>query len=165
MQRKQWMVFIGVTVMAVMLFSGIAQAQDKMATLAQAREFHKKVAAFAKEVGCDKFIAEINNTKSKYNTTYKNVYPQAHDLNGVVLGNGHNPYLVGQNHMGLKDAEGKPFVRNVMDAIKKSNHVETEYKWLDSKTKKIDKRLVMTDLIDCGARGKMTVSDTLEGRE
>jgi len=165
MKRRSLFVFIVVAVMAVSFLAGIAQAEEKMATPAQAKELNKKAAAYVKEVGYEKAIAAFNDTKGPFAATYKNAYVTVGRPDGITVGNGRYPFLVGQNHMDVKDANGKPFIRNGWDDLKKKGHAQVEYKWLDPRTKNLETRTLISELVDCGApHGKISVSVTYEGK-
>jgi len=53
---------ISITI-TIFLLAGIAQAQDKMTTPAEAKELHKKIVEHVRKVGCGKSIPGFNNTK------------------------------------------------------------------------------------------------------
>lgn len=164
MKRRNLFVLIVVAVMAVSFLAGIAQAQDKPATPAQAKELHHKALAFFKEVGCEKALVEFNNLKSPYNASYSNAYITTSDFNGIATSNGRYAYIVGKNLISLKDADGKPFLKNGLDAIQKNNKASLEYKWQDPKTKQLSTRTLFGETVDCDARGKLSLSVTYEGK-
>lgn len=165
MKRRSLLVLIVVAVMAVSFLAGIAQAQDKMATPAQAKELLKKAVAYAKEVGYEKALAAFNDTKGPFASTYKNAYVTCGRADGITVANGRYPFLVGQNHMDVKDADGKPFIRNGWDDLKKTGHASVQYKWLDPRTKSIDTRTLISELVESGTPfGKVSVSLTYEGK-
>jgi signal transduction histidine kinase len=96
---------------------------------------------------------------------YKNAYATMGDPSGITVANGRHPFIVGQNHMDVKDAEGKPFIKIDWEDIKKNGYTQHEYKWMDPKTKKIETRTLKSELVDCGApRGKLSASITYEGK-
>lgn len=164
MKRRNLFVLIVAAVMTVSFVAGIVQAQEKLATPAQAKELHKKAIAFVKEAGCEKAMVEFNNLNSPYNATYSNAYVTSSDFQGLTTSNGRYPYLVGKNLIGLKDADGKPFLKTGLDAIQKHNKASLEYKWQDPKTKQLSTRTLFGEAIDCGARGKISLSVTYEGK-
>jgi cytochrome c len=64
------------------------------------------------------------------------LYVVLQDFNGVVLANGGNPGLVGQNHLALKDPDGKYFVKESVDIAKKGSGW-LEYSWVNPVSKKV----------------------------
>jgi len=163
MKRRSLFVLIVVAVMAVSFLAGIAQAEDKMATPAQAKELAKKIATYVKEVGCEKGLAAMNDPKGSFNSTYTNAYATANDWNGVTLAQARFPYLVGQNHMALKDADGKPFIKNAIEKAKKDGHAQEVYKWMITKTNKVETRTLYFETVDCGKSGRINVGITYLG--
>jgi len=160
---KRLVVLIAVVVLSVMLMAGFVQAQEKIATPAQAKELYNKIVAYTKQVGCEKAFAEFNDPKSPWNTTYSNVYANGGDWNGITLVQGRFPVMVGQNHLGLKDAEGKQFIKEAIDKCKQSGHAVHSYKWMITKTNKIEDRTMMVEVIDCKGN-KVDVGIAYEGK-
>jgi len=151
-------------VMATMLLmSGFALAQEKPATPAQAKELAKKIATYVKEVGCEKGLAAMNDPKGSFNSTYTNAYATANDWNGVTLAQARFPYLVGQNHIALKDADGKPFIKNAIEKAKRDGYAQEVYKWMITKTNKVETRTLYFETVDCGKSGRINVGITYLG--
>ena len=160
---KKVTILAAITMVSVLLMAGLVQAQEKMATPAEAREWTKKIVAYTKQVGCEKAFAEFNDTKSHWNTTYKNAYASAGDWNGIVLAQGKYPALVGQNHMEAKDAEGTLFTKLAIEKCKKTGKAEQEFKWMISQTNKIESRTLIVEVVDCGGK-KVDVGITYGGK-
>ncbi len=160
---KKVVVLIAVTMVSVLLLAGLVQAQEKMATPAQAREMVKKVVAHTKQVGCEKSFAEFNQPASSWNTTYKNIYVSAGDWNGITLVQGKYPVLVGQNHLDAKDADGKFFIREAIEKCKKTGKAEHEYRWMITQINKIMPLVLMVEVVDCAGK-KVDVGITYSGK-
>lgn len=160
---KKVFVLAVIAVVTVMLTTGLAQAQGKVATPAQVKELYNKVVAYTKQVGCEKAFAEFNDPKSHWNVTYSNVYMSAGDWNGITLVQGRYPVMVGQNHLDLKDADGKPFIKEAIEKCKKNGHAVHSYKWMVTKTNKIEDRTMMVEAIDCAGK-KVDVGVSYEGK-
>ena len=127
--KKVWM---GIAMVTLVVFGVVCMAQA--ATQEDAKALAEKAAAFVKANGKDKALAEFNNPKGQF--VKGDLYIIAQDFNGVLLANGGNPKLVGQNHMEVKDPNGKLFVREMVKAAKaKSGWVE--YSWTNPVTKKV----------------------------
>jgi len=160
---KRVTILIVITMVSVMLIAGIAQAQEKVATPAQAKEMYNKIVAYTKQVGCEKAFAEFNDKNSSWNTTYSNVYANAGDWNGITLVQGRFPIMVGQNHIGIKDADGKPFIKEAIDKCKKDGRAVHSYRWMVTKTNKIEDRTMMVEVVDCSGK-KVDVGIAYEGK-
>ncbi len=159
MKRSYLFVVVALALASMLSVNGIVQAQDKAPTRAQAQELLKKAMVHAKVLGCEKAFAEFSNTKSTFNTAYPQTYITAGDSNGITLAHGAYPVIVGQNHSDVKDAEGKFFVRQIQENLKKSKRSEVDYKWNDSKLQKVVVRHQISEVFDCGgSRGEISFS-------
>jgi hypothetical protein len=104
------------------------------ATPEDAKALAQKAMAFYKANGKEKAIAEFNNPKGQFVKGDLYVVVQGYD--GVLLANGGNQKIVGQNHLELKDPSGKYFVKEMIEAAKKGGGWVT-YSWTNPVTKKI----------------------------
>lgn len=163
--------FSVILLMSVFMFVFAAttlQAQDKVATPAEAKELLKKVVDYTKANGCEKTFAEIN--KGTAFKIYKNAYPTATSLNGMCYANAKLPTLAGKNLLGVKDAAGQPFVQTGLENRKKNfkdkdSAIVTEYKWMDTKANKIETRSMIGAGYSCGGQyGDVSLSVTYEGK-
>jgi cytochrome c len=98
----------------------------------------KKAAAFLKSSGKDKAFAEFTNQKGQF--IKEDLYIFALDLNGLTLAHGGNPKLVGKEMIGLKDADGKLFIKELIEGAKAKGTGWSDYKWTNPTTKKIEEK-------------------------
>ncbi|MDD5009925.1 MAG: cache domain-containing protein [Syntrophorhabdaceae bacterium] len=106
-------------------------------TAAEAEAMVKKAATFLKAQGKDKAFKEFTEgTQFKKEDLYIFVI----DVNGMTLAHGGNPRLVGKDMSGLKDADGKLFIKEMADAAKAKGSGWADYKWTNPTTKKIDNK-------------------------
>ncbi|MHA4867950.1 cache domain-containing protein [Duganella sp. PWIR1] len=113
---------------------------------------HKAVAMLA-ESGKDKTIAEANNPKGRF--VDRDLYVVIHDLHGKVLANPVLPRMVGVDLSGVKDVDGKMFIKERLDMLKTATSGWIDFKWPNSVTKNIEKRSVYFEragdlVITCG---------------
>ena len=108
---------------------GQAAPQDDAKALAE------KAALFAKANGKEKAMAEFNNPKGQF--TKGDLYVFANNWSGECLANGGNPKLVGQNHLGLKDANDKYFMKEMIEVAKTKGGGWVSYSWTNPTTKKV----------------------------
>ena len=104
------------------------------ATPDEAKQLAAKAMAFYKANGKEKAIAEFNNPKGQF--VKGDLYVVVQGFDGVLLANGGNPALVGQNHLELKDPGGKFFVKEEVEIAKKGSGWMT-YQWVNPVTKKV----------------------------
>ncbi len=121
-----------VLVLAV-VFGGTCLVQA--GPLDDAKALGEKAAAFVKANGKEKGAAEIGNPKGQF--VKGDIYVTYHDLSGVTLANPVAPKLVGMNHIDLKDASGKLFVKDCIDTVKAKGSGWVTYTWTNPVTKKV----------------------------
>ncbi|MDQ5986424.1 MAG: hypothetical protein CSYNP_02148 [Syntrophus sp. SKADARSKE-3] len=137
-------IFVFLCVMVFM--AGVAQAQDR-GTAKEAQAMVKKAAAYVKEVGKDKAMAEFNNPKGKF--IYKDLYIFAGTAdNMVTLAHPITPALIGKSMITLKDADGKLFLKEAVEKAKKDGSGTVTYRWSHPKTKKVEKKATYFELVD-----------------
>ena len=126
---------MGIGLVSVMVVVCFWVTLVQASTLEEAKAFAEKAAAYMKANGKDKAVAEFNNPKGQF---FKgDLYVFAQDFNGVMLANGGNPKLVGQNHLELKDPNGKLFVKEMVEIAKTKGGGWASYSWTNPATKKV----------------------------
>jgi cytochrome c len=126
-------VLMGIALLTLVVFGATHMAQA--ATLEEAKAMAEKAAAFMKANGKDKAIAEFNNASGQF--VKGELYIIAQDYNGVMLANGGNPKLTGQNHFDVKDPNGKLFVKEMISVSKSKGSGWVEYSWTNPLAKKV----------------------------
>ncbi len=76
----------------------------------------QKAVAYIKAQGKEKGFAEISNPKGQF--VDRDLYVTVYDLNGKCLAHGANPKMIGKDLIGLKDPDGKAFVKERVDTAK-----------------------------------------------
>ncbi len=125
---------IVVAALAVTLIFGAAYA-TQAATLDDAKALAVKAAEFVKANGKEKGVAEIGNPKGQF--VKGELYVTLQDTKGFHLANPMNAGLVGQNHLGLKDPSGKPFVKDMIEIVTTKGSGWATYEWVNPATKKV----------------------------
>jgi cytochrome c len=151
-----------IVIISMIFLSSIVYAQGKEATSAQAKEQVKKMAAHVKAVGCEKAFADFNKANGPWINPYSNVYSSVIDGEGLTLVHGMYAFLVGQNHLSVKDADGNSFVKDVIAQCMKSSPCQTHYKWMAAKTSKVEARTLYYEVVDCAGK-KINVGMTYLG--
>ena len=105
-------------------------------TANDAKSMIQKAAAFIKANGKEKAIAEFNNPQGKF--IDRDLYILAVDFKGIILANGANAKRVGQNMLGLKDANGKLLFPEFIETAKTKGSGWVDYKWVNPETKKVE---------------------------
>ncbi len=135
-------VVFGIVFLAVLCLVGSTYA----ATLEDAKALGIKAAAFVKQNGKEKGVAEIGNAKGQF--VKGEMYVTLQDYTGHPLANAMNPTLVGQNHMELKDPNGKYFIKECIDIAKTKGGGWIEYSWVNPATKKVQPKKAWVQRIE-----------------
>lgn len=133
--------------MVVLAFVALVGAQvGQAATQAEAKGMVEKAIAYWKANGKEKAIAEFNNPKGQF--VKGDLYVFANQLDGLLLANGGNPSLVGQNHLELKDPSGKLFNKECVDVVKTKGSGWVDYQWVNPVTKKVGAKTVWVQRVE-----------------
>ncbi|MBC7860794.1 MAG: cache domain-containing protein [Burkholderiaceae bacterium] len=136
-----------------MAWNPAAHAADK-ATRDDAVALIRKAAAYLNAHGKEKAAAAFNDAKGEF--VDRDLYVYAADLTtGVAWAHGVNPRIVGKSMLELRDADGKYFVKELLEVAKSKGRGWVDYKWpnpvstiLDAKTTYVEK--VGNNVLACG---------------
>lgn len=134
-------------------FTMVAAWAEDRGTPAEAESMVKKAIAHYKKVGRDKSMADFSNTKGSF--VDRDLYVVVLQLDGLELAH-INPRTVGKNVMDLRDPDGRPQIRERLEAAKKGPNGWHEYKFFNPVTKKIELKTAYWERFDdlvfaCGA--------------
>ncbi len=138
-----------------LLVAGFAFAAAK-ATQKDAIALVDKAAAYLKVNGEAKAFAEFNKKDGPFADMSRDLYVFVFDLTGKCLAHGANPALIGRDLSGLKDSDGKYFIKEFSTIAKTKGKGWIDYNWSNPTTKKIEPKstyvLKVADnmLIGCG---------------
>ena len=113
MNRKHVIRALGLSLLLPFALS--AGAAEAAATPAEAEAMVQKASAFLKANGPEKLFAEVTNGKQFKD---RDLYIFIYDMNGKCLAHGANPKLVGKELLGMKDPDGKPLIKMLIDVAK-----------------------------------------------
>lgn len=114
-----------------------ANAQGLSPEAKKAKSLVESAISFYNKNGKDKTFAEINNTKGQF--TDGEYYIFVIDFNGVCLARGDgNKKRIGKNLIDEKDPDGKYYIKEMIDKLKKNIFAWVDYKRTNPKTKKIE---------------------------
>jgi cytochrome c len=138
---KRFLIFYLIAMFAVCLSGNLYAA----GTADEAKAMVGKAAAFIKANGKDKAFKEFTEgTQFKKDDLYVFVI----DMKGMTLAHGGNPKLVGKDMSGLKDADGKLFIKDMIDGATAKGSGWSDYKWTNPVTKKIDPKSTYFQKVD-----------------
>jgi cytochrome c len=145
-----------VAIVMCMFLMGIVGEVIAASTAAEAEAMVKKAAVYIKANGKDKALKEFTDgTQFKKDDLYIFVL----DSKCLTLAHGGNPKLVGKDMSGLKDANGKLVIKEIVDGAKTKGSGWSDYKWTNPVSKKIEDKstyYMMADgmVIGCGVYKK-----------
>lgn len=126
------------------VLTAAAHAADQ-GTATEAEAMVKKAVAYAKTNGSDKAYEEISNGKSFKD---RDLYLVVFDLTGKNLAHGTNPKLIGKDLLNIKDPDGKPFVRMLVDLAKdKGKGWSENFKFINPATQKIESKAMYIERV------------------
>jgi signal transduction histidine kinase len=87
----------------------------------------KKAIGQIKTAGADKAYAEFSNPKGAY--VDRDLYVVVYDMNGKCLAHGANAKMIGRDLIDNKDVDGKEFVKERVEMMKKQASGWQDYKF------------------------------------
>lgn len=137
---------LAVTALFVAALSAPTLAAEGGATEADATAMVKKGVAFIKAHGPDKGYAEITSKTGSFRL--HDLYLVVYQLDGTVLAHGANEKMVGKNLIGLKDVDGKAFVKERVELGKTKASFWQDYKFTNPENKKIEPKAMYCERLD-----------------
>ncbi|RJF98998.1 cache domain-containing protein [Noviherbaspirillum saxi] len=140
-------------VLTAMTISASALADDA----ANATAMVKKAVSYIKDHGKEKALAEFSNPSGEFKKG--ELYIFVTNVQGKMLAHGANAKLIGKDLMDLKDADGKPFVKEYTDLANAKGSGWSDYKWVNPNTKAIEHKSTYVQKVDdlvvgCGIYNK-----------
>ena len=138
----------GMVMMAIVAvtLSGGAVAAEGGATAKEAEAMVKKGIAYIKANGNDKGYADISTKGGQFSD--RDLYLVVYGLDGKVLAHGANQKMVGKDLIGLKDIDGKEFVRERVEMAKAKNTFWQDYKFTNPESKKVEPKSMYCERLD-----------------
>jgi cytochrome c len=113
----------------------------------------KKALALIKANGNDKAFAEFNNPKGPF--VDRDLYIAVYDMTGKCVSHGANPKMIGRDLIDNKDVDGKEFVKERVEMMKKQASGWQEYKFRNPTTNQIEPKAMYIErvndlIVGCG---------------
>lgn len=137
---------LGIAVLFAVALSAPTLAAEGGATEADATAMVKKGVAFIKTQGPEKGYAEITSKAGSFRL--HDLYLVVYQLDGTVLAHGANEKMVGKNLIGLKDVDGKAFVKERVELGKTKASFWQDYKFTNPENKKIEPKAMYCERLD-----------------
>lgn len=145
-----------VTAVAAFLLMGFmvccAVAYDR-GTKEEAVAMVKKAIEYIKANGNEKAFEEFSNPKGKF--VDRDLYIVVYDMNAKCLAHGLKKNMVGKKLINNKDADGKEYVKERFEILKKQSSGWQHYKFMNPVTKQIESKAMYVErygdlVIGCG---------------
>jgi signal transduction histidine kinase len=117
------------------LSSVVLGAKPEFGTAAEAVAMADAAVAHITAVGAEKAYHDFTDGAPGFRD--RDLYVVVYDLSGRVLAHGGNPKMVGNDLLGMLDAEGRPFVKERVQLARSKEKFWHDYKFSDPLTKKI----------------------------
>jgi cytochrome c len=149
---KRLMAMLLVTGWVLVLGLNTAQAAD-VGTKDEATAMVKKAIGFIKTNGADKAYAEISNPKGQF--VDRDLYVVVYDMTGKCLAHGANAKMIGRDLIDNKDVDGKEFVKERVEMMKKQASGWQDYKFRNPTTNQIEPKAMYIErlndvIVGCG---------------
>ena len=149
---KRLMAVLLVTGWVLVLGLNTALAAD-VGTKDEATAMVKKAIGFLKTNGADKAYAEISNPKGQF--VDRDLYVVVYDMNGKCLAHGANAKMIGRDLIDNKDVDGKEFVKERVEMMKKQASGWQDYKFRNPTTNQIEPKAMYIErvndvIVGCG---------------
>jgi signal transduction histidine kinase len=121
-------------------------AQDQKA---KAQTLVKEAIAFAKKSGKDALIKETNMGTGRFHVkSGDDLYIFIYNTEGICLAIGFQSNLVGANRIGLKDPDGKFFLKEMIETAKTKGSGWVDYKYPNPKTNQVQDKTSYVEFLD-----------------
>jgi cytochrome c len=138
--------------LALVLSFAPLHAADK-GTKDEAVAMVKKAIEFIKANGTEKAFEEISNPQGKF--VDRDLYVVVYDMNGKCLAHGANVKMVGRDLLDNKDVDGKEFVKERVEMMKKEPTGWQDYKFRNPVSNEIEPKSMYLEryqdfIVGCG---------------
>jgi hypothetical protein len=106
----------------------------------------KKAIAYAKANGVEKALQEVSDPSGPF--TKGELYIFVYDLSGNVMAHGAKTNMIGKNLLNTRDADGNPYVLNLINIGKTKGKGWLSFKFPDPVTHKIEPKTAYVELYD-----------------
>lgn len=119
---------------------------EEYATTKDAEQLVRRAAAFLRKEGREKALAAFQDRKGAF--VYRDLYVFAYTLDGICMAHPTKPERVGKNNLKDKDPDGKEFVRERIEIVKRDGKGWQEYKFHNPATDRVEQKVAYFELVD-----------------
>ena len=146
------LLILGIIGIFLILSCGLTFAADA-GTKEEAVAMVKKAIDYIKANGNDKAFAEISNPKGQF--VDRDLYVVVYDMNAKCLAHGQKKSMVGKELIDFKDVDGKEYMKERVELMKKNQTAWQDYKFMNPVTKQIEPKSMYVErfgdlIVGCG---------------
>jgi cytochrome c len=131
---RTFMKFIFAALAVIGLQFGAMAANNGSAD--EAKAMVEKAVKLIQAEGKDKAFAQINDPAGPF--IDRDLYVFVLNMEGTTVAHGVNKALIGKSLINLKDADGRPFIQEMIEMGKAGKSGWVDYKWANPQTKKVE---------------------------
>ena len=136
--------------------AGYAGAGDE-GTKEEAVAMVKKAIEYIKANGKEKAFEEISNPKGKF--IDRDLYVVVYDMTATCLAHGQKKSMVGKELIDFKDTDGKEYMKERIELMKKQTTAWQDYKFMNPVSKQIEPKSMYLErsgdlIVGCGVYKK-----------
>jgi cytochrome c len=129
----------GAVLLAFCLSYNLGHAVPDHGTAQEAKAMVEKAIAYIKQVGPEKAFAAFDDPSNK-DFHYKDLYIFVRNMDGNTVAHGANKGMIGHTSLGIKDADGKLYNKEIIDDAKTKGSGWVDYRWPNPVDKKIEQK-------------------------
>jgi cytochrome c len=146
-------IIAGLVIGLVMTMGLNAAMAGNAGTKEEAVAMVKKAIEYIKANGNEKAFAEFSNPNGQF--VDRDLYVVVYDMNAKCLAHGANPKMIGRDLINNKDIDGKEFMKERVELMKKQTSAWQEYKFRNPVTNKIEPKEMYIEryqdlIVGCG---------------
>lgn len=115
-----------------------AHAALNLGTADEAVAMVKRAAALIESKGKEEAFKQFNEAPGAF--VDRDLYIAVLDSKGVMVAHGANPRIIGKSLLEMKDADGKQFIKTLIDTAQNKKSGWVDYKWPNPVTKAIESK-------------------------
>jgi len=131
------MIPIFLIALAFSLTPGAGIASSERGTADEAKAMVEKAASLLKDAGAEKAFAAFNDPANK-DFHDRDLYIFVRSMDGNTVAHGANKGMIGHTNLDLKDADGKPYNKEMIDLANGKGSGWVEYRWVNPVSHKIE---------------------------
>lgn len=150
---KRMLIIAGVAAFLSMGFlAGFANAGEE-GTKDEAVAMVKKAIEYIKANGNEKAFDEISNPKGKF--IDRDLYVVVYDMTAKCMAHGQKKNMVGKEMIDMKDTDGKEYMKERIELMKKQTTAWQDYKFMNPVSKQIEPKSMYLEkfgdlIVGCG---------------